>query len=369
MEAVMHGSGDSVTFKTAIVAGIKNLRHDVISSSGSEIAAVLVMMFLVGIVTCPLAFFADARVVANGQAPPNPCAASNAAKSTTPVINQVQVSSASATTDSLEIYTGRADATTQRVSTPLSVQNGLLPPNECLQTVVSDLVRTDGEVIPSDQVTSWAVSGNAGLRVFVFVEVNPRYGSVTPSGGYTGTVSMDDDRAIGGNIPVNVHVEYPSLWRAAMVCIVAAWFGFFWAWLIHLTKSDSPVVGRFWLYLVLQLAVLTIVSFPVLNAQILTNPDWQGDVSQYIALASLAGGGALATTPTLRALIDRAANLLQGNTEGAAASTTSSADTPPSPASNGHAADAPPSPVSNGHAADTPPSAPEDAPQSPLVGS
>jgi hypothetical protein len=92
-----------------------------------------------------------------------------------------------------------------------------------------------------------------------------------------------------------------------MVCIVAAWVGFFWAWLIHLSRADVPKAGRFWLYVILQVAILTIVSFPVLNAQILTNPDWTGDISHYIALASLAGGGALATTPTLRALVDRAA--------------------------------------------------------------
>jgi hypothetical protein len=194
----------------------------------------------------------------------------------------------------------------------LSVQNGLLPPNLCLGTVVSDLVRSDGEVIPSDQVTSWAMSGNAGLRIFIYIEVSPRYGSVTQAGGYTGTVSMDDERAVGGNIPVDIHVEYPRLWRATMVCIVAAWVGFFWAWLIHLTRADIPSAGRFWLYVTLQLAILTIVSFPVLNAQILTNPDWPGDISRYIALASLAGGGALATTPTLRALVDRAAIFMPG---------------------------------------------------------
>jgi hypothetical protein len=141
---------------------------------------------------------------------------------------------------------------------------------------------------------------------------------VTPAGGYTGTVSMDDERAISGNIPVDVHVEYSRLWRATMVCVAAAWAGFFWAWLIHLTRADIPTAGRFWLYVILQAAILVIVVFPVLNALVLTNPDWTGDVSQYIAMASLAGGGALATTPTLRALIDRAAIFMPGASPGAA---------------------------------------------------
>jgi hypothetical protein len=144
---------------------------------------------------------------------------------------------------------------------------------------------------------------------------------------------MDDERAIGGNVPVKVHVEYPRLWRASMVCLVAAWFGFFWAWLIHLTRADIPTAGRFWLYVILQFAVLTIVSFPVLNAQILTNPDWTGDLSKYIALASLAGGGALATTPTLRALVDRAAIFMPGASAGPSAGTTA-------PDENAPAADA-----------------------------
>jgi hypothetical protein len=314
----MPATGDEVTFRSAIGSGVRGLRTFFISSAGSEVAAVLVMMILVGLVTLPLALFADAQVTANGQAPANPCLGQIIANSTTQTANQVQVSDSSGTHNSFDIYTGRDGAVVERVSLPLSVQSGRLPPDLCLGTLASDLVRPDGEVIPASQVTSWALTGNSGQRIFIYIEVSPRYGSVTPSGGYTGTVSMDDERATGGNIPVTVHVEYPRLWRATMVCIVAAWVGFFWAWLIHLTRADVPTAGRFWLYIILQLAVLTIVSFPVLNAQILTNPDWTGDVSQYIALASLAGGGALATTPTLRALIDRAAIFMPGSTESTA---------------------------------------------------
>lgn len=305
---------NAVTFKAAMGQSVRNVQQFVIGPTGSEVAAVLVMMFVVGLVTCPLALFADARVSANGQAPVNPCAGQIVANSTTQTAKQVKVGDASGQDDSLDVYTGRDGGAVERVSTPLAVQNGVLAPDLCLGTVVSDLVRSDGEVIPSDQVTSWAISDNAGLQVFIYIEMNPRYGGVTSAGGYTGTVSMDDERAVGGNIPVEVHVAYPCLWRASMVCIAAAWCGFFWAWLIHLSRADIPTVGRFWLYIILQLAVLTIVSFPVLNAQVLTNPDWTGDVSQYIALASLAGGGALATTPTLRALVDRAAIFMPGVT-------------------------------------------------------
>ena len=303
---------NAVTFKSAIDASISNLRTFFVSSAGSEFAAVLVMMLVVVLFTCPLALFADAQVTANGPAPTNPCQKDINANSTTQTSDQVKVADATASGNSFDIYTSRSGGDVKRVSEPLSVQNGLLPPNICLGTVVSDLIRSDGEVIPGNQVTSWAVSGNAGLRVFIYVEVSPRYGEVTQAGGYSGSVSMDDGRAVGGNIPLTVHIEYPRLWRATMVCILAAWIGFFWAWLIHLSRADIPVAGRFWLYVILQVAILTIVAFPVVNAQILTNPNWSGDLSQYIALATIAGGGALATTPTLRALIDRAANFTPG---------------------------------------------------------
>lgn len=163
---------------------MRNVQQFVVGPAGSEVAAVLVVMLLVGFVTAPLAFFADAKLTANGQAPVNPCEGQIIANSTTQTANQVKVSDASGQGDSLDVYTGRAGAVVQRVSTPLSVQNGLLPPNLCIGTVVSDLVRSDGEVIPSDQVTSWAMSGNAGLRIFIYIEVSSRYGTVTPAGGY-----------------------------------------------------------------------------------------------------------------------------------------------------------------------------------------
>jgi hypothetical protein len=236
----------------------------------------------------------------------------------------VQVSDASGKSNALDVYTGRNGGVVQRVSAPLSVQSGLLPPNLCIGTVVSDLVRSDGEVLPSEQVTSWGLSSNAGRNMYIYIEVSPRYGSVTAPGGYPGNVYLDDVRATGGSVPVYIHVEYPYVWGAAMACFGAAWAGFFWARLVNLTKqADAPPRDYlFWLYIVLQLAVLVVVPLSVLDAQVLTNPDWSGDMTQYVILAALAGGGALATTPTLRALVDRVVIPLArkpGSTSGAAA--------------------------------------------------
>jgi len=373
---------------------VRNVHQFVAGPAGSAVAAVLVVMMLVALVTAPLALFADGKVSANGPAPVNPCKAQIMANSNTQTANQVQVSDSSGQSNSLDVYTGRGGGVVQRASTPLAVQNGLLPPNLCLGTVVSDLVRSDGEVIPTDQVASWAISGNAGRSIFIYIEVSQRYGQVTPAGGYTGTVSLDDERAIGGNIPVDTHVEYPRLWRAAMVCMVAAWCGFFWAWLIHLTRADIPTTGRFWLYVSLQIVVLTIVSFPVLNAQVLTNPDWIGDVSQYIALASLAGGGALATTPTLRALVDQAAAFMpsaspgpspgarygspaatadttaptapQGTPAGSAPGTNGDGTAGPA-GTNGGSADAPPGPDDGSPSTPSAPPVPAGAPAGPAI--
>jgi hypothetical protein len=280
-------------------------------------------MMLVGVVTIVLAIFMDAPVSANGKPPANQCAmppVSAAAAPNPSASSLVRVSDASGANGTLSVYTGRGNETVQRQSTQLSVQNGQLPANACLATAVSDLVRSDGQAIPASQVVSWAQVDNTGTRVTVFIQLSPRYGTVTAAGGYTGSVYLDDARATGGNVPVDIHVEYPFLWRAAMLCIAAAWVGFFWAWLVNLTKaSDTPTSNRFWLYVTLQLAVLTVVSFPVFNAQVLTNADWTGDLSQYITLATLAGGGALAATPTLRALIDRVViPLVSGNASASA---------------------------------------------------
>jgi hypothetical protein len=313
----------SDTFRAALTAGIKSWRRFVISNAGSEVAAVLAVMMLVGVVTIVLAIFMDAPVSANGKPPANQCAmppVSAAAAPNPSASSLVRVSDASGANGTLSVYTGRGNETVQRQSTQLSVQNGQLPANACLATAVSDLVRSDGQAIPASQVVSWAQVDNTGTRVTVFIQLSPRYGTVTAAGGYAGSVYLDDARATGGNVPVDIHVEYPFLWRAAMLCIAAAWVGFFWAWLVNLTKaSDTPTSNRFWLYVTLQLAVLTVVSFPVFNAQVLTNADWTGDLSQYITLATLAGGGALAATPTLRALIDRVViPLVSGNASASA---------------------------------------------------
>jgi hypothetical protein len=320
MKTVVPDAKNSVTFRHAMTEGVKNWRRFIISIAGTEVAAVLVMLVLVVLTMGLLALFEDSPVSANGKAPTNPCGtASGPAPAAT--ATPVRVADSTGASGTLAVYSGRANAIVQRQSAPLSVQNGSLPRNACLVTAVSDLVRSDGQAIPASQVSSWALSDNTGTRVTVYVQVSPRFGTVTAAGGYTGTVYLDDVRAVGANVPVNIHVEYPYLWRAAMFCVAAAWAGFCWAWLINLATSSEATSKKFWLYFVLQLAVLLIVSLTVLNALVLTDPDWTGDLSQYLVLGALAGVGALAATPTLRALIDRVVIIWPASSSEAAAVT------------------------------------------------
>ena len=215
---------------------------------------------------------------------------------------------ASTDNGTVAVFTDRGDDAAERQSTQLAVEDGSLKPDECLGTSVSDLVRADGASIPDSQVSSWAESDNTGTRVTEYIEVIPRYCTVTAPGCYTGNVYLDDVRATGGNVPADIHVEYPLVWRAAMLCFAAAWMGFFWAWLVNLTRqADAPPSdSMFWLYIVLQLAVLVVVPLSVLDAQVLTNPDWtrrrDPGTSPWPPWRAAAPWR---PQPTLRALVDR----------------------------------------------------------------
>jgi hypothetical protein len=226
-----------------------------------------------------------------------------------PKAGPVKVSDASGTNATLNIFIGRGGAPVERQTSPLAI-NGTLPPGTILCTAISDLMRGDGQTLPANQAASWAQVDNTGTHAEVFVKVAPRFDFVSGFGGYSGTVSLDDARAIGANVPVNVHVQYYDAIRPVAWAVVAAFGGFIWAWFIHrrLMKGSDP--QPFWGSLTLRVAVL-LVAVPVVNAQVLSNPDWDGSLSRYITLASLAGGAAIAATPTLYAVTSRIGALRQ----------------------------------------------------------
>jgi hypothetical protein len=219
----------------------------------------------------------------------------------------VKVNDASGTAATLNLFVGRGGNLVQRQSAPVAVENTTLAPGTYLCTNVSDLVRSDGQTLPANQVASWARVTNDGAHVTVYVVASPRYQQVSGFGGYTGTVSLNDPRAVGASLAVDVHVEYPYLDFIILFALLAAFGGFIWARLIHVAVTRSAAVPHgFWVALVLRVAVLLATATPVLNAQVLSNPDWAGGLGQYITLATLAGGAAIALTPTLNTLLDRA---------------------------------------------------------------
>jgi hypothetical protein len=208
----------------------------------------------------------------------------------------VRVSDAATATD---VYVGAGGELVTRQSSPLAIQ-GKLPPGTPLCTINSDFVSTSGQVLPSYQVASWAVVDNIGTHVIVYVAIAPRHESISGFGGYTGTVSLNDPRAVGANIPVAVSVEYYNVRNAVAWALLAAFGGLIWAWFIHrhLASSNSSLPA--WSAFILGAAVLIVGVVPVINAQVLANPDWSGTLGQVITLMSLSGGAAIAAAPTLR---------------------------------------------------------------------
>jgi hypothetical protein len=169
----------------------------------------------------------------------------------------------------------------------------------------TDLVRGDGYTLPAYQVATWARVDNDGTHVTVFVAVAPRYKVVSGFGGYSDIVSLNDPRVLGANVPVNVNVEYYDIARPVAWALVAAFGGFIWAWFIHRHVVTQPDPQPFWASLTLRVAVLLVAAVPVINAQFLANPDWEGSLTQYITLATLAGAAAIALTPTLHLVTSR----------------------------------------------------------------
>lgn len=221
----------------------------------------------------------------------------------------LNVSAATGQNSAMDILIATNGVKQKRASIPLAVKGGRLCPGAILATAESNLVSPTGEhgQLAPNQVVSWGEVDQYGTHVRIFVWVSPRLGVVSGAGGYSGTVSLNDRRAQGGNVQVGVHVLYPFLAIVLPFAFLAAFGGFTWAWLVHyLGKSPAPSRAqeqRFWRNFFLRIAVLLVAAVPALDAQVLTNRDWQGTLTQYIELAVLAGGTAIAVTPTFRALV------------------------------------------------------------------
>jgi len=220
----------------------------------------------------------------------------------------IQVSDASGEAGAIDVLIGRGGAQQTRRAGALPIESGgSLPMDTVLRTTTTDVLREDGLVLPEEQVSSWAVVNKDSTHVVIAVCVDPRYRQVSDPGRYSGAVTLDDPRVRGGNVPLTVHVQYPFLSRVLFWSLLAAVAGLTWTWLIRHADSQitaEPDAEKAPRNLAIRLASLG-AAVPVVVAQVATNPDWRGDLAQYVTLGTLVGGAVIAAAPTLRALASR----------------------------------------------------------------
>ena len=131
-------------------------------------------------------YFRGPTVAATQSASQAPAAAVPASACTgKKAAHPVKVNDASGTAGTMNLFIGRGGNPVQRQSAPLSIENGTLSPGTYLCTSVSDLVRSDGQTLPDNQVASWAKVTNDGAHVTMYVVTSPRYRQVSGFGGYT----------------------------------------------------------------------------------------------------------------------------------------------------------------------------------------
>jgi hypothetical protein len=283
--------------------------HDVLNwiKENREVCSNILITFFVAVMAV-VAFVAEPAVKAISVAPSQP---------TCPLAGTVTAKGISSVRDrvanakyALTIIVGRSGAGEHRESSPLAIQNGLkkFTAGSVLCTAASDFVRSDGQLLPAGQVTSQALVSNDGQDVTVRVWVAPRYGIVSGFGSYSGTVSIDDSRAVGAEVPVKIDVQYPYINRVLICGLLLAWAGLIWGLLVRRADRDLNSPDKyepFFANLALRVAVLA-TAVPIVNAQVLSDPSWTGSLSQYIRLGGLVGAAAIAATPSLRAIVSRA---------------------------------------------------------------
>jgi hypothetical protein len=209
----------------------------------------------------------------------------------------------------LTIYIGRAGGRQTRDSNPLAVQSGQVSfgAGDQLCTVNSDFVRSDGATLPAFQVTSNAVVSNNGRDITISLSVAPRYRVIGGYGRYTGSVSLNDSRAVGGSVPVTIDVYYPDVDLVALLGLLLSYAGLIWGLLVRLADRGVQTSGEgelFFANMALRVAVIA-TSIPIINAQAISNPSWTGSFSDFIKLGGVVAAAAIAATPSLRAIVSR----------------------------------------------------------------
>ncbi len=191
-----------------------------------------------------------------------------------------------------------------RQSAALAIQGeSALPPGTPQAMALTDFRRDDGDVIPAYQIKSVALVGRDGRSVTVHLCVSPRHQEVSGFGKYVGATSLDDPRARGANVAVDIHVTYPFVNRVLLWALLAALAGLIWTWLMRLADQDVEVPENEPWTLTSGIHVASIlVAVPVVIKLVVDNNDWPGKLSSYVALAVAVGAAVIAAAPTFRAL-------------------------------------------------------------------
>ena len=220
------------------------------------------------------------------------------------VPSSVKVSPAIGSGAIMNIYIGADGNRVLGESPALAVQNGTLCPGSIWTMRRSQFTRTDGHTMQQDQVTSWGQVNNSGTQLTVWVLAAPHHGPLASGPGlYSGSVALDSSVVQGAQVPVRIHVAYQNPYLIFAFGFLAAFGGFTWAMLLYSASGAAANRGHLFRNLTLCIAVLLAAAIPVVNVQVLSKPDWQGTLSQFIGLATLIGAAAIALTPTLRALV------------------------------------------------------------------
>jgi hypothetical protein len=218
----------------------------------------------------------------------------------------VRVSSPSGAAATLNIYIPRGSYIVERESGSLAIQRAHLCPGSILTVHATQFAGSGGQLLPVNQVASWAQVEDSGTNIAVWIVIAPRYLEVSGAGAYNGTITLDSPVAQGATIPISIDISYQNIYLVFAFGLLAAFGGFTWAWLLHNATHDpahsTRVTGYLIRHFLLCVAVLLTTTIPLVDTQVLNKPDWQGTLIQYIGLGTLIGTAAIAATPTLRAL-------------------------------------------------------------------
>lgn len=261
---------------------------------GQSIAIVIVVGLAIGVAYA--AWHNEPDVVPN----PAGCAPRAAAPETT----REGVAVADATgSQRIDIVVPANGHTRHGRSPALAIQgNSTLPAGTPLAMSTTEFRRDDGDVLSDPQVTSVAQVGRDGRTVTIIVCVSPRLGEVSGYGKYVGATSLDDPRARGANVPIDIHITYPFVNRVLAWSLLAALAGLFWASLVRRSGQRVAQPRDSWMFtLGIGIASL-LVAVPVIIKLVIDNPDWSGKLSSYVSLAVAVGGTVIAAAPTVRAL-------------------------------------------------------------------